>query len=123
VVITIGVGLLAFLIGRGVSQPARRDDRRDARACGPAGSISSFRAADGRDEIGAMSGAVEVFKVNAIERLRLEAEAKQAEVRAASRNARRTCSGWRTNSSPPSANIIHTVSAASTQLEAAAKTL
>jgi methyl-accepting chemotaxis protein len=121
VVITIGVGLLAFLIGRGVSRPlgAMTDAMRELAS----GKLDLVIPGGGRrDEIGAMSGAVEVFKINAIERLRLEAEAKQAEIRAA---AQRKADMQRLADEFQSAvgNIIHTVSAASTQLEAAATTL
>src|SRR5204863_7382147 len=80
--ITIGVGLLAFLIGRGVSRPlgAMTNAMRELAS----GKLDRLIPGAGRrDEIGAMASAVEVFKVNAIERLRLEAEAKQAEIRAA----------------------------------------
>jgi methyl-accepting chemotaxis protein len=121
VVITIGVGLLAFLIGRGVSRPlgAMTDAMREL-ASGKLDLV--IPGAGRRDEIGAMSGAVEVFKVNAIERLRLEAAAKEAEMRAA---AQRRADMQRLADEFQSAvgNIIHTVSAASTQLEAAAVTL
>jgi len=121
VVITIGVGLLALLIGRGVSRPlgAMTDAMRDL-ASGKLDRV--IPGAGRRDEIGAMASAVEVFKTNAIERLRLEAEAKEAEIRAA---AQRKADMHRLANDFQSAigNIIQTVSAASTELEAAATTL
>jgi methyl-accepting chemotaxis protein len=72
-----------------------------------------------RDEIGAMAAAVEVFKGNAIERLRLEAEAKEGERRAA---AQRRADMHRLADEFQDAvgAIVNTVSANSTQLEAAA---
>lgn len=74
------------------------------------------------DEIGAMAKAVEVFKVNAMERAHLEAEQKEAERRtAANRKAemQRLASGFET----AVGQIVDTVSSASAQLEAAATTL
>ena len=75
-----------------------------------------------KDEIGAMAKAVEVFKVNAIERIRLEAEQKEAEIRAV---AQRKADMINLADSFQTAvgNIIDTVSSASTELEAAASTL
>jgi methyl-accepting chemotaxis protein len=121
VTITIGVGLLAFFIGRGVSRPlgAMTDAMREL-ASGKLDLV--IPGAGRRDEIGAMASAVEVFKTNAIERLRLEAEAKETEIRAA---AQRKADMHRLADEFQSAvgTIIQTVSAASTELEAAATTL
>jgi len=71
-----------------------------------------------RDEIGEMAAALEVFKQNAVARSRLEAEQKEAELRAAAEkclfaNEFETTIG----------GVIETVSSASTELEAAAHTL
>jgi methyl-accepting chemotaxis protein len=70
------------------------------------------------DEIGQMAAALEVFKRNALARGRLEAEQKEAELRAAAEkrvfaNEFETAIG----------GVIETVSSASTELEAAAHTL
>ncbi|MBV8836499.1 MAG: methyl-accepting chemotaxis protein [Alphaproteobacteria bacterium] len=121
VAIALGVGLLAFFIGRGVSRPLGA--MTDAMRALAAGNLQLAIPGSGRhDEIGEMAGAVEVFKANAIERLRLEAAAKEAEARAA---AQRRADMHRLADEFHSAvgGIIETVSAASSQLESAAGTL
>ena len=75
-----------------------------------------------RDEIGHMAQDVEVFKANAIERRRLEAEQKEAEACAAA--ARRTEMHRLADSFETAVgNIVTTVSSASTELEATAGVL
>jgi len=75
-----------------------------------------------RDEIGEMAATVEVFKTNAIERRRLEIEQQELEARAA---AQRKAEAAKLADHFESAvgEIIHTVSSASTELEASASTL
>ncbi|MDC7788438.1 cache domain-containing protein [Rhodoplanes sp. TEM] len=75
-----------------------------------------------RDEIGDMAEAVQVFKTNAIDRERLEAEQKASETRAA---ARRRIDMQRLADQFEEAvgGIIGTVSSAATELEATATTL
>ncbi|PYF02762.1 methyl-accepting chemotaxis sensory transducer with Cache sensor [Rhodopseudomonas faecalis] len=74
------------------------------------------------DELGEMAEAVEVFKVNAIERQRLEAEHALQESRAA--DERRAHSNKLANDFEAAiGEIIHTVSSASTELEASASSL
>jgi methyl-accepting chemotaxis protein len=121
VAITLGVAALAFFIGRGVSGPLGA--MTEAMRVLASGKLDlTIPGAGRRDEIGAMAGAVEVFKDNAIERLRLEAAAEEAKARAA---AQRKADMHRLADQFQSAvgDIIHTVSAASTELEAAALTL
>lgn len=74
------------------------------------------------DEIGEMADAVQVFKTNAVERLRLEAEQVEQESRAA---AQRKADMVKLADDFEAAvgEIIHTVSSAATELEASAKTL
>ncbi|RAI44353.1 methyl-accepting chemotaxis protein [Rhodoplanes roseus] len=74
------------------------------------------------DEIGDMAAAVAVFKTNAIERLRLEAEQKEADARAA---AQRKADMVKLADTFEAAvgGIIGTVSSAATELEATATTL
>jgi len=74
------------------------------------------------DEIGEMAEAVEVFKTNAIEQRRLEAEQADQEARMA---AQRKADMVRLadNFQAAVGEIIHTVSSASTELEASAATL
>jgi methyl-accepting chemotaxis protein len=75
-----------------------------------------------KDEIGAMAKAVEVFKRNALERLRLEAEQKETEQHAA---AQRKADMHRLADDFQAAvgSIVDTVSSASSELETAAGTL
>ncbi|WP_201159276.1 methyl-accepting chemotaxis protein [Rhodoplanes elegans] len=75
-----------------------------------------------KDEVGAMADAVAVFKTNAIERRRLEAEQHEAEARAA---AQRKADMVRLADQFEQAvgGIIATVSSAATELEATATTL
>jgi methyl-accepting chemotaxis protein len=121
VAVAIGVALLAFLIGRGVSRPigAMTEAMRELAS----GRLDlAIPGVGRRDEIGAMAAAVEVFKGNAIERLRLEAEAKDAERRAAEQR-RADMHRLADEFQGAVGGIIQTVSAASTELEAAAATL
>jgi methyl-accepting chemotaxis protein len=77
---------------------------------------------DATDEIGAMAKAVDVFKQNAIERIRLENEQKEAEARSVAQrktDMRNLADQFQT----AVGNIIEAVSSASTELEAAAGTL
>jgi methyl-accepting chemotaxis protein len=75
-----------------------------------------------RDELGEMAGAVEVFKRNAIARLKLEGEQKQSETRAV---AQRRAEMHRMADDFEGAvgKIVDAVSSASAQLEASATTL
>ena len=74
------------------------------------------------DELGEMAEAVEVFKLNAIERQRLEAEHALQESRAA--DERKAHSNKLANDFEAAiGEIIHTVSSASTELEASASSL
>jgi methyl-accepting chemotaxis protein len=120
-VIALGVGSLGFFIGRGVARPLA-DMTRTMRELAAGNLQIAVPGLARHDEIGEMAGAVEVFKANAIERLRLEAEAKEVEVRAA---AQRRADMHRLADEFHTAvgTIIDTVSSASTELEAAAGTL
>jgi methyl-accepting chemotaxis protein len=115
------VGLLGFMIGRAVSKPlnAMTLTMRNLAA----GHLDVMIPGSGRhDEIGEMAQAVEVFKVNAIERIRLESEQKEIEVRtAAARKAE--MHKLADDFQAAVGEIVGTVAAASTELEAAAATL
>jgi methyl-accepting chemotaxis protein len=76
-----------------------------------------------RDEIGGMAQAVEAFKVKAIERAHLEAEHKEAETRAAAAARKAEMQRLADTFEAAIANVVDTVSSASTNLEAAASTL
>ncbi len=74
------------------------------------------------DEVGVMARNVEIFKSNAVERQRLEAEQKEVETRtAANRKLEMTELANRFDAAV--GNIVEMVSSASTELEAAASTL
>ena len=78
--------------------------------------------ADRADEVGVMAKTVEVFKANAFERLRLEAEQKETDVRRA--GARKAeMAALADGFEAAVGEIVEHVSSASTELEAAASTL
>jgi methyl-accepting chemotaxis protein len=78
---------------------------------------------DRTDEIGGMAQAVETFKVKAIERARTEAEEKEAETHAAAARRKADMQKLADTFEAAIANVVNTVSSASTNLEAAASTL
>ncbi|MBK5959913.1 chemotaxis protein [Rhodoplanes elegans] len=118
IVITLAI---AFLLARSITRPLRQmsaamDDL--AR-----GALDVAVPGLGRhDEIGAMAESVAVFKTNAIERVRLEAEQKEAEGRAA---AQQKAGMVRLADQFEQAvgGIVTAVSSAATELEATATTL
>jgi methyl-accepting chemotaxis protein len=75
------------------------------------------------DEVGGMAQAVETFKVKAIERAHTEAEQKEAETRAAAAQRKADMQKLADTFEAAIANVVNTVSSASTNLEAAASTL
>jgi len=87
-----------------------------------AGDLSTQVATGGSDEIGAMASALQVFKDNMAESNRLRAERSESEKRAADQ---RRSDMWRLADEFQAAigEIVETVSSASTELEASAKTL
>jgi methyl-accepting chemotaxis protein len=87
-----------------------------------AGDLSIEVATGGSDEIGSMAAALRVFKDNMMESERLRAERAEAEKRGADQ---RRADMWRLADEFQAAigEIIETVSSASTELEASAKTL
>ncbi len=76
-----------------------------------------------KDEIGAMAGAVEQFKVKAEERARHEAEAKAEQDRAAAVQRKADMVKLANEFESAVGEIVQTVSSASTELEASATTL
>ncbi|MDC7785650.1 methyl-accepting chemotaxis protein [Rhodoplanes sp. TEM] len=118
VLITLAV---AIAIARSITGPLRRMTNAMKDLAG--GRLDVEVPGVGRnDEVGAMAEAVAVFKTNAIERRRLEAERKEAEGRAA---AQRKADMVRLADAFEQAvgGIIATVSSAATELEATATTL
>ncbi|MFA6022019.1 MAG: HAMP domain-containing methyl-accepting chemotaxis protein, partial [Rhodospirillales bacterium] len=80
--VALGLGVVfAFLIGRGISHPINEMTAAMKRLA--AGDLKAEVPARTRgDEIGEMAGAVQVFKDNAIEKVRLEAEQGEKDRRA-----------------------------------------
>ena len=72
-----------------------------------------------RDEMGAMAEAVDVFKGNAIERQRLEAEKADSEARAIAEK-RRAAAALADDFQSKIGHLIHSLSAAATEMEATA---
>jgi methyl-accepting chemotaxis protein len=119
--VVLVVGALAFLIGRSVARPlkAMTTAMRELAS----GNLDVVVPAAGRrDEVGEMAQALDVFKANAVERQRLQAEQRQIEERA---TAERSAQMHQLAGSFEAAvgNIIDTVASAAGQLETAATTL
>ncbi len=78
-IIALVIGtLFAVLIGRGISRPIREMTQAMQRLA--KGDLDTSIPAQGRsDEIGEMAGAVQIFKSNAQEKIRLEAEQAEKE--------------------------------------------
>ena len=114
-------GLFAFWIGRGIVRPiAAMTQAMEQLAAG--NTAIEIPAREAGDEVAAMADAVKVFKRNAIERLRLETEQKEAQTRAASG---RKADMLRLAAEFEAAvgAIVGTVSSASGELESAATVL
>jgi methyl-accepting chemotaxis protein len=135
--------LVAYFIGGSIVRPVVGMTQAMERLAAGDNAVE-IPSRDSADEIGAMAKAVEVFRQNAIERIRLEGEQRDAETRAA---AEKSAAELRTAAARQAAaereeaarkmgmrkladefegavgNIIETVSSASTELEAAANTL
>ena len=121
-VIVISVAGLALLIGRSVARPlsAMAAAMRELAQ----GNFDVVLAGIGRrDEIGEMAQAVDAFKLKAIEKAQREAEQKEAEARAAAAERKTAMHKLADSFEAAVGDIVQTVSAASTQLEAAAGTL
>ena len=125
----------AVLLALGLALVAAGIFVTQARVAGPVGRMTAAmrRLADGdadveipaqgrRDEIGAMAGAVQVFKDNLVRARRLEAETAEARLAAEEQRRRAT---WSLADSFEAAvgGIVGTVSSSSAQLQATAQTL
>jgi HAMP domain-containing protein len=75
--------LIAFFVGRSIIKPVVGMTGAMGRLAAGDNAVE-IPSRDSTDEIGAMAKAVEVFKQNAIERIKLQAEQREAEARAAS---------------------------------------
>jgi methyl-accepting chemotaxis protein len=114
-------GSIAFVIGHSIVGPVVAMTSAMSRlAEGNTDAVIPSR--DRNDEIGAMARAVHIFKQNAIERIRLEAEQKQSQSR--SREIRKAEMDKLADEFESTiGSIVNVVSLASTELETAATTL
>lgn len=116
------VSALSLLVGRSVSKALTGMTAAMRKLAG--GDFSVVLPGLGRrDEIGEMAQAVETFKIRAEEKARLEAEAKQQQERLAAEQRKADMRRLADQFEGAVGQIIHTVSSASTELEAAANTL
>ena len=113
------VGLLSMVIARSISRPVT--ELTDQMAALARGDLEiEITGTDRKDEIGKMGSAVLVFKQNAQEVKRLEAEAEAAEERA--RQEKREATNRLADDFSASVGaVVHALSAAATQLTASAK--
>ena len=88
-VVVLGTGVLALLaiilgvtLTRAIARPTMQMTEAMRRLADGDTNVE-VQGGDREDEIGAMAAAVEVFRANAVERIQIEAERKQAETRAA----------------------------------------
>ncbi|MDC7785798.1 methyl-accepting chemotaxis protein [Rhodoplanes sp. TEM] len=122
VVVTLGVGVIAFLIARAVSRPLSAMTSGMQRLA--AGDFDVALPGLARaDEIGDIARAVEVFKVEAQDRSRREAMAQAEQERAFAAERRADMVRLADRFEATVGGIIGTVSSAATELEATATTL
>ena len=119
---TLVVGVLAFLIGRSISKPIKLMTASMERLA--AGDLEvEISGAGRRDEIGAMAGAVQVFKGNMIRGRELEAEKVKASHAKAEADRRRSMLELADQFEHAVGGIVGTVSNAATELQEAAQSL
>jgi methyl-accepting chemotaxis protein len=114
-------GLIAFLVARSIIRPVSAMTGAMEKLAGGDTTVD-IPSRDNTDEIGAMARAVEVFRQNALERVRLEsahAETERRTVEARKAEMHRLAASFEA----AVGNIVNSVSSASTELEAAATTL
>ena len=114
--------MFAWLIGRGISKPIT----------GLIGGMRELASGnfdvvlpglDRKDEIGDIAGAVEDFKIRAVEKAHFEAEAKRTEEARVAAQRKAEMNKFADEFQVKVGNIVDAVSSASTELEAAAGTL
>ncbi|HEY0331706.1 MAG TPA: methyl-accepting chemotaxis protein [Rhodopseudomonas sp.] len=120
--IVVVVGLMGFLIGRSVSRPLSAMTRAMLELAN--GNFAVVLPGLGRkDEIGEIAQAVETFKVKAEQKARDEAEAKAHQDRLMAELRKQDMYKLADDFEAAVGEIVHTVSSASTELEASASTL
>jgi len=118
--LVIGV-VVALYLGASLSKPVVQMTGAMQKLAN--GDLETMIPAQGRkDEIGEMAATVQIFKENALEVRRLEAEQKEAEARAAEEK-RKMMNDMADNFEASVGGIVNTVSSASTELESSAQTM
>ena len=121
-VIIVAVGLLGFLIGRSVSRPLKAMNKAMLELAN--GNFGVVLPGLGRkDEVGEIASAVETFKAKAEQKAREELEARAAEDQRQAELRRLDMIQLADQFESAVGQIIATVSAASSELEASATTL
>ncbi len=121
VVALIGGAIIAYLLGRGLIRPiSGMTEAMSKLAAGDMQVVVPSR--DATDEMGAMAKTVDVFKVNGLEKIRLEKEQKELETFTAAQR-KRDMIKLADDFESAVGEIINTVSSASTELEASATSL
>jgi methyl-accepting chemotaxis protein len=114
--------LIAFFIGRSISKPlAGLTSGMQELAEGNFGVV--LPGLGRKDEVGDMAQAVETFKVKAEQKARSEAEAKMTQDQVAAAQRKQEMQKLANDFETAVGEIIETVSSASTELEASARTL
>ena len=120
--IVIGVSLLGFLISRSISRPLAAMTAAMIELAN--GNFAIVLPGLGRkDEVGDIAQAVETFKIKAEQKARDEAAAKMEQERLAAEQRRQDMHRMADNFEGAIGEIIETVTSASTELEASARTL
>jgi methyl-accepting chemotaxis protein len=122
VLITLGVGLAAILMGRAMARVLHA--MAEAMKELASGNFAVVLPGLGRrDEVGDIAQAIEAFKRKAVEDARREAEEEEAKARAAAAERTRAMHGLAATFEAAVGGIVETVSTAATQLEAAARSM
>ena len=124
--IVAAVGLLfgisaAWLIGMGISRPIKAMTAAMQELANGNKSVE-IPGTDHKDEIGDMAGTVQVFKDNAIAVDRMQAEAKEAEIRAA-KEKKELMQKMANDFDSSVGGIVNAVSSAATELESSAQAM
>jgi methyl-accepting chemotaxis protein len=121
VLVSIGVGLAAWLIGRGITRPVRAMTDAMTRLAG--GDVGvEIPARENTDEIGEMAKAVQAFKDNMIETERLRAE-REEQTRRGEEQQRQAMLAMADGFEMAVGDIVRDVNSQATQLQAAAQSM
>ena len=113
--------ILAWLVGNGLANPVIGMTNAMGRLA-EGDTAADIPARDRKDEIGRMAAAVQVFKDNAIEKVRLEAEQVEAEKRA-EQEKRDTMNRMADEFQSSVGGVVETVASASTEMQSTAQAM